>query len=244
MRITTLLLILTMCLLLACSEDGPASEPSPVPPQEPATPQAPARESSEQPATAMPAITPEPAATTAPSQLLRLLPTYIPEPPASTASTPMPAAEPLAPALAVLPAYTPEPSPTATPVSTEAKQELRDEDRTGEFHRYPVTVFAQFRVDVEKTEGGCTVNPADITVADGQRVRLAVQLQSDVELKTTYQVDGLTIASSGGAFGLGVTDVNIEIESGGRRSYDFNAAGAGAFDILCDGTKIGTFTVN
>ena len=135
----------------------------------------------------------------------------------------------------------------------------RDDDRTGEFHRSPVTAFEQFRVDVEKTDGGCAVDPADITIADGQRVRLAVQLQSDLELKTTatgsttlegerelatYQVDGLTIASSGGAFGLGVTDVNIEIESGGRKSYDFSAAGAGAFDILCDGVKVGTFTVN
>lgn len=135
----------------------------------------------------------------------------------------------------------------------------RDEDKSGEFHRSPVTAFEQFRVDVEKTEEGCTVDPADITVSDGQRVRLAVQLQSDVELKTTatgsttfegereeatYQIDGLTISSSGGAFGTGVTDVNLDLESGTRRSYDFNAAGAGAFDILCDGDKVGTFTVN
>lgn len=135
----------------------------------------------------------------------------------------------------------------------------RDDDRTGEFHRSPVTAFEQFRVDVEKTDDGCAVDPADITVSDGQRVRLAVQLQSDVEIKTTatgstalegeretatYQIDGLTISSSGGAFGTGVTEVNLDLESGTRRSYDFNTAGAGAFDILCDGDKIGVFTVN
>ena len=135
----------------------------------------------------------------------------------------------------------------------------RDEDRTGEFHRSPVTAFEQFRVDLTKTDEGCSVDPADITVADGQRVRLAVQLQSDLELKTTatgsttlegerevatYQIDGLIISGSGGAFGTGVSDVNLELDSGTRRSYDFNAAGAGAFDILCDGNKVGTFTVN
>ena len=135
----------------------------------------------------------------------------------------------------------------------------RDDDRTGEFHRSPVTAFEQFRVDVEKTDDGCAVDPADITVSDGQRVRLAVQLQSDVEIKTTatgstalegeretatYHINGLTISSSGGAFGTGVTEVNLDLESGTRRSYDFNAAGAGAFDILCDGEKAGTFTVN
>ena len=135
----------------------------------------------------------------------------------------------------------------------------RDDDKTGEFHRSPVAAFEQFRVDIEKTDAGCTVDPADITVSDGQRVRLAVQLQSDVEITTTqtgstklegeretatYQIDGLTISSSGGAFGTGKTEVNLDLESGTRRSYDFNAAGAGVFDILCDDNKIGTFTVN
>ena len=135
----------------------------------------------------------------------------------------------------------------------------RDDDKTGEFHRSPVAAFEQFRVDVEKTDAGCTVDPANITVSDGQRVRLAVQLQSDVEITTTqtgstklegeretatYQIDGLVISSSGGAFGTGKTEVNLDLESGTRRSYDFNAAGAGAFDILCDGEKAGTFTVN
>ena len=136
----------------------------------------------------------------------------------------------------------------------------QDEDKTGEFHRSPVAAFEQFRVDVEKTDGGCTADPANIDVSDGQRVRLAVQLQGGGEITTSggtgstqfvgerdeavYSIDGLQITSSGGAFGTGVTEVNLELESGGRVNYDFNAAGAGAFDILCDGDKIGTFTVN
>ncbi len=133
-----------------------------------------------------------------------------------------------------------------------------EEDKTGEFHRSPVAAFEQFRVDVEKTDAGCSADPADITVSDGQRVRLAIQLQGATIASTgtgsakvegerkqvTYQIDGLVISSSGGAFGTGVTDVNLELDSGTRRSYDFNASGAGAFDILCDGDKIGAFTVN
>lgn len=136
----------------------------------------------------------------------------------------------------------------------------QDEDKTGEFHRSPVAAFEQIRIDLEKTDDGCTANPADITVSDGQRVRLSPQLQGGGEITTTggtgstqfvgerdkavYSVDGLQISSSGGAFGAGVTEVNLELESGRRLSYDFNAAGAGAFDILCDGEKVGTFTVN
>ena len=133
-----------------------------------------------------------------------------------------------------------------------------DDDKTGEFHRSPVAAFEQFRVDVEKTDTGCTAEPADITVNEGSRVNFAVQLTGG-ELTTTatgstqlqgeremasYKIDGLTISSSGGAFGTGVTEVALELETGTRRSYSFSVASAGAFDILCDGDKIGTFTVN
>ena len=135
----------------------------------------------------------------------------------------------------------------------------RDDDKTGEFHRSPVAAFEQFRVDVEKTEdGGCSADPADITVSAGSRVNFAVQLtggevtttatgstQLQGERQTaTYQVDGLTIASSGGAFGPGVTEVSLDLETGTRRSYSFSVPTAGTHDILCDGNKIGTFTVN
>ena len=130
--------------------------------------------------------------------------------------------------------------PTATPTSAPV---LRDDDKTGEFHRSPVAAFEQFRVDVEKTDEGCTADPANITVITGQRIRLAVQLQSHEHGRVSYRINGLTISSSGGALGSGATNVNLALESGTRLSYDFNAASAGAFDILCDGEKIGTFTV-
>ncbi len=134
----------------------------------------------------------------------------------------------------------------------------RDDDKTGEFHRSPVAAFEQFRVDVEKTDAGCAADPADITVSEGSRVNFAVQLTGgevtttatgSTELqgereKASYKVDGLAISSSGGAFGPGVTEVDLELETGTRRSYSFSVASAGAFDILCDGEKIGTFTVN
>lgn len=136
----------------------------------------------------------------------------------------------------------------------------QDEDKSGEFHRSPVAAFEQFRIDVEKTDDRCTAEPADITVSDGQRVRLAVQLQGGGEITTSggtgstqfvgerdeavYSVDGLQISSAGGALEAGVTEVSIDLASGRRLSYDFNASGAGAFDILCDGEKVGTFTVS
>jgi hypothetical protein len=91
----------------------------------------------------------------------------------------------------------------------------------------------------------------------GQRVRLAIQLPTEVaqgatgslivtgdRFEITYGISGLEISSSGGAFGTGVTAVNLMLESGARQSYDFNPAIAGAFEILCDGEKVGTFTVN
>ena len=104
-KLSILLLILTICLLSACSEDGLFSEPSPVPPQEPATPQSPLRESSGRPATPMPAATAKPA------------------------NTPVSVGTPLT----VLPSYTPEPEPTSSPVPTataitsEAAQSKREE---------------------------------------------------------------------------------------------------------------------
>ncbi len=143
----------------------------------------------------------------------------------------------------------------------------RDDDKTGEFHRSPVAAFEQLRVDVEKTDEGCTaldengspVPSDDITVSAGSRINFAVQLKGG-ELTTTttgstqmasgerdkvsYKIDGLAISSSGGAFAPGVTAVDLELESGTRRSYSFSVPTAGAFDILCDGDKIGTFTVN
>ena len=126
------------------------------------------------------------------------------------------------------------------------------------FHRTVVTAFEQFRVDVENTSSGCVADPADIDIVASQRVRLAIQLKSDAVTqsagggstqftgerdKVRYVIQGLEISGSGGAFTTGITSVDLELESGTRRSYDFNAANFGDFDILCDGVKIGTFSV-
>ena len=132
------------------------------------------------------------------------------------------------------------------------------ETETLEFHRTPVTAFEQFRIDVSKEEGAdCSIDPSEVTVQMGNRVRLAIQLPTEIAQGTTgslevtgdkqqlqFKIEGLEMTASGGAFGTGKTAFDIEIESGARKSYDFNAANTGAFDMLCDGTKVGTFTVN
>ena len=134
------------------------------------------------------------------------------------------------------------------------------ESETTEFHRTPVTAFEQFRMNMTKDDTGCSIDPSEITVTMGNRVRLAVQLPLEEgqmgqgatksivvtgEKKSLqFKIDGLQMSASGGAFGTGKTEFDITLESGARKSYDFNAANSGAFDMLCDGTKIGTFTVN
>ena len=134
------------------------------------------------------------------------------------------------------------------------------ESETTEFHRSPVTAFEQFRMDMTKDDAGCSIDPNEISVTMGNRVRLAVQLPLEEgqmgqgatksivvtgEKKSLqFKIDGLQMSASGGAFGTGKTEFDITLESGARKSYDFNAANSGAFDMLCDGSKIGTFTVN
>lgn len=133
-----------------------------------------------------------------------------------------------------------------------------DEDKTGEFHRSPVAALEQFRIDVEKSEDGCSADPADVTVQDGRRVSLGIQLTGGGTITTTgtgstalegeresatYAIPGLGISASGGVLGAGVTEIDLELSSGRRSTYQFNVNGAGAFDILCDGEKVGTFTV-
>ena len=133
-----------------------------------------------------------------------------------------------------------------------------DEDKTGEFHRSPVAALEQFRIDVEKSEAGCTADPADVTVQDGRRVSLAIQLTGGGTITTTgtgstafegeresatYAIPGLAISASAGVLGAGVTAIDLELSSGRRSAYQFNVNGAGAFDILCDGDEVGTFTV-
>lgn len=128
---------------------------------------------------------------------------------------------------------------------------------TSEFHRSPVSAFEQFRIEVANADGVCSATPADVGASVGQRVRLAIQLggagvtggaggtstQFTGERDTvTYSIQDLEISGSGGAFSPGITSVSLELDSGTRRSYDFNIVNAGTFDILCDGNKIGTFT--
>ena len=126
----------------------------------------------------------------------------------------------------------------------------------GGFHRSPVTAFEQFRINLAKTDEGCTADPADVTVSLGQRVRLAIQLPAEIvqgttrslevvgeKVEVTYAIRGLEISAGGGAFPPGIKEFNLTMESGARQSYDFNPVTVGAFDILCDDVKVGTFTL-
>ncbi len=128
---------------------------------------------------------------------------------------------------------------------------------TLEFHRSPVTAFEQFRIDLAITDAVCTADPSDVTVTMGQRVRLAIQLPGEIRqgitkslevvgerIQVNYTISGLEISSSGGAFATGIKEVNLDMESGARQSYDFNPAATGDFDILCNDDKVGVFTVN
>ena len=136
----------------------------------------------------------------------------------------------------------------------------QDDSETTEFHRSPVTAFEQFRMDVTKDDTGCSLDPSEVAVTMGNRVRLAVQLPLEEgqmgqgatksivvtgeKQSVQFKIEGLQISASGGAFGTGKTEFDLTLESGARKSYDFNAANTGSFDMLCDGAMVGTFTVN
>ncbi len=130
------------------------------------------------------------------------------------------------------------------------------ESETLEFHRTPVTAMEQVRMTIAIDDTGCSIDPSEVTVLMGQRVNMAIQLPIEIaqgatkslevvgeKQKFQFKIDGLEMTASGGAFGTGKTAFDVEIESGGRVSYQFNAANEGAFDILCDDFKVGTFTV-
>jgi hypothetical protein len=131
-----------------------------------------------------------------------------------------------------------------------------DDDKQGAFHRTPVTVLENLRVDLSKESGDCEAEPGDISVPAAARVRLGVQLggtsvkegaTNSIEIvgevkEATYEVSGLTIKAAGGALDVGVTELSLDLTSGSRKNYDFNIASAGTFDILCDGNKVGVFT--
>ena len=133
-----------------------------------------------------------------------------------------------------------------------------DADKQGEFHRSPVAFkMEEINIDIDKTDQGCSATPADVRVPLAARIRLAVQLQgADLGKSATgsitvtgekksakYDIPDMVIKSAAGAFDIGTTVVQLELESGARKNYDFNVASEGAFDILCDGEQIGIFNV-
>ena len=131
-----------------------------------------------------------------------------------------------------------------------------DDDKQGEFHRTPVTVLENLRVDLSKESGDCEAEPGDVSVPAAARIRLGVQLggtsvkegaTNSIEIvgevkEATYEISGLTIKAAGGALDVGVTELRLDLTSGSRKNYDFNIASPGTFDILCDGIKVGVFT--
>ena len=132
----------------------------------------------------------------------------------------------------------------------------RPQGQIEEFHRTQVSTLEQLRVNLVKDDTGCTADPADITVALANRVRLAIQLPADIQQgasqslivvgdgdEVTYQIAGMELATTGGALGTGVKEFDQLLSAGARKSFDFNVVNPGAYDILCDGEKVGVFTV-
>lgn len=143
-------------------------------------------------------------------------------------------------------------------VKSGERRPARPQGQSGEFHRSPVTTIEQVRIDLTKTDEGCQAEPADLEFSKSSRIRLAIQLPTEgiqqgatgslevtgERTQATYKVDGLQIRNSAGAFGSGVTEVDLTLTSGSRQNFDFNPANSGTFDILCDGVMAGEFTVN
>jgi hypothetical protein len=132
-----------------------------------------------------------------------------------------------------------------------------DSDKTGEFHRSPITSkLEELSVDLDKADGTCKATPGDLTSPAAARVRLGVQLvgtsvkenlTKSIEIvgekkNAKYEISGLTIKSAGGALDIGTSSLALDLQSGSRKNYDFNIGAAGTYDILCDGSKVGTFT--
>ena len=126
----------------------------------------------------------------------------------------------------------------------------------GVFHRSPVTALEQYRVALAKTDAGCTATPADISVPAGGRVNLAIQLPTELRqgstrslevvgerVEITYKIDGLEISGAAGAMAAGTKEIDVTFLSGTRQSYQFSVNVPGEYPILCDGARVGTFTV-
>jgi len=132
-----------------------------------------------------------------------------------------------------------------------------DSDKTGEFHRTPIiSKLEELQVKLDKADGTCKATPGDLTSPVAARVRLGVQLvgtsvkeglTKSIEIvgekkEAKYEISGMTIKSAGGALDIGTPSIALELQSGSRKNYDFNIGAAGTYDILCDGSKVGTFT--
>jgi hypothetical protein len=141
--------------------------------------------------------------------------------------------------------------------SDDRRPARENSEKTGEFHGSPITSkFEELSVDLYKAEGTCKATPGDLTSPVATRVRLGVQLvgtsvkegfPKSIEIvgekkKAKYEISGMTIKSAGGALDIGTSSLALDLPSGSRKNYDFNIGAAGAYDILCDGSKVGTFT--
>jgi len=142
-----------------------------------------------------------------------------------------------------------------------------DSDKTGEFHRSPIaSKLQELSVDLDKADGTCkatsmvngieSASPGDLTAPVASRIRLGVQLvgtsvkegaTKSIEIvgekkNAKYEISGMNIKAAGGALEIGTASIALDLASGSRKNYDFNIGAPGTYDILCDGSKVGTFT--
>ena len=124
------------------------------------------------------------------------------------------------------------------------------------FHRTPIGVLEPTRINLQLLEGKCSAEPSEITLKQANRIRLAIQLPTELKMgpggspvetgeraEVTFQIPGLQIQNVGGAMPAGSTSIDLTLTSGPRTNYDFNVANTGTFDMLCNGEKVGTVTV-
>ena len=117
-------------------------------------------------------------------------------------------------------------------------------------------LLQELSVDLDKTDGTCIAVPGDLISTVDTRVRLAVRLvgtstkESGIKSgevvgekkRAKYEISGMIVKAPGGSLGIGTSSIALDLASGSTKNYDFNIGAPGAFDILCDGNKVGTFT--
>ena len=132
-----------------------------------------------------------------------------------------------------------------------------ESDKTEEIRISPITSKLQeLSVDLDKNDGTCKAVPGDLISTVDTRVRLAVGLvgtstkESGMKSgevvgekkRAKYEISGMIVKAPGGSLGIGTSSIALDLASGSTKNYDFNIGAPGAFDILCDGNKVGTFT--